>query len=499
MENTIVHYGIISILPAIIALTLAIWSKRVIESLLLGIFSGTLIMDAYANGFGHSILYSITNLFKAIAGHPSNKELGLRGMGLISGAGRAEVILVVLLLGAFITVLDKSGGAFAFGEWLSGKVKTKRGAQNSTALMGCALFTSAYFSSLATGTVFKPIYDKMKISREKLAFILDSTSAPINVLIPISGWVAYMGALMVDNIPTINDPIKGLVATIPFNFYCTVSLVMVFLVANGKIKDFGPMKKAEERMLEEKNISMKTMEESAASIEIRNGKVSDMILPLGVSVALLVILGLWNYTIANFFAVTKLPFNGNQMLIISFTIGLIIAFIKYTSSKLMSINDFLDEALEGTKSAIIGGMIIILAVTLGDLLRAAAPEGLGTAQYLQEVVGSVIPKGIVPFAVFLFASFMGFSMGTSWGVWGIMMPIAVPLTLATGGNPIVAAAAVLSGGTFGDHCSPISDTTIMSSIGAGCEHIDHVNTQLPYALISAGISSILFLIAGFIF
>lgn len=499
MENAALHYGIISILPALLALGLAIWSKRVIESLLLGILSGVIIMDAQANGLGHSILYGITNLFKAIAGHPANKDLGLRGMGLVRSSGRAEVIIVVLLLGAFITILDKSGGAFAFGEWLSGKVKTKKGAQNATAIMGCALFTSAYFSSLATGTVFKPIYDKMKISREKLSFILDSTSAPINVLIPISGWVAYMGALMIDNIPSVNDPIKGLVATIPFNFYCIVILVMVFLLANGKIKDYGPMKKAEERAALEGNVQAKAKEEVAAVSEIRNGTVADMMWPLGVSVVLLVILGLWNYTIANFFEVSKLPIGGNQMLIISFTLGLVVAFIKYTSSKLMTAKEFLDEALEGTKSAIIGGMIIILAVTLGDLMRAAAPEGLGTAQYLQEVVGTIIPKSILPFAVFVIASFMAFAMGTSWGVWGIMMPIAIPLTLAAGGNPFLAAAAVLSGGTFGDHCSPISDTTIMSSIGAGCEHMDHVNTQLPYALTAAGIAAILFLIAGFIF
>lgn len=498
MEKDVLHYGIISILPAILALGLAIWSKRVIESLMIGIFSGAMIIDANTNGIGHAILYGITNLFKAIAGHPANSDLGLRGMGLIRSQGRADTVLVVLLLGAFITILDKSGGAFAFGEWVSSKVKTKKGAQNATALMGCSLFTSAYFSSLATGTVFRPIYDKMNISREKLGFILDSTSAPINTLIPISGWVAYMGALMVDNIPGVTDPMKGLVATIPFNFYCIVILIIVFLVANDKIKDFGPMKKAEERAQKQGNLENKGQEEIAATTEVRNGSVSDMVWPLGISVFMLIVLGLWNYTIANFFHVGKVPLDGNKMLIVSFMLGIIVAFIKYTSSKLMTAKEFLDEIIEGTKSAIIGGMIIILAVTLGDMLRAQAPEGLGAAQYLGDVAGSIIPKGIVPFAVFLLSSFMGFSMGTSWGVWGMMMPIAIPLTLATGGNPYVAAAAVLSGGTFGDHCSPISDTTIMASIGAGSEHMDHVNTQLPYALLAAGIASICFLIAGFI-
>ncbi len=499
MEN-VVHFGIISILPAVVALGLAIWSKRVIESLLLGILTGVVMIDAQANGLGHALLNSIINMFNAIAGHAPNKEAGLAGMGLVKNAGRAEVIIVVLLLGAFITILDRSGGAFAFGEWLSKKVTTKKGAQNATAVMGCALFTSAYFSSLATGTVFKPIYDKMKISRAKLSFILDSTSAPINTLIPISGWVAYMATLMTDNIPEVTDGVKGLVMTIPFNFYCIVLLIMVFLMANGKIKDFGPMKAAEKRANEADEIQDAVQKEAAAAASYRKGTVSDMLWPLGVSVLMLVVLGLWNYTLPNIIKdIPKLPLGGNQMLIISFSVGLIVAFVKYTMSRLMTSKEFLDEALEGTKSAIMGGMIIILAVTLGDILRTAAPEGTGAAQYLQQVAGAVIPQSIVPFAVFLLSSFMAFAMGTSWGVWAIMMPIAIPLTLATGGNAFLAAAAVLSGGTFGDHCSPISDTTIMSSLGAGCDHMEHVNTQLPYAITAAGVASVLFLIAGFIF
>lgn len=498
MEGTVLHYGILSILPAVIALGLAIGSKRVIESLIVGIMCGAIIIDAHTNGIIHSLIYSITNTFNAIAGHPANAELGHRGMGLVKDSGRADVVIVVILLGAFITILDKSGGAFAFGEWLTKKVKTKKGAQNSTALMGCALFTSAYFSSLATGTVFKPIYDKMKISREKLAFLLDSTSAPVNTLVPISGWVAYMGVLLKDNIPGAEDPVVALVSTIPFNFYCIVLLVMVFLFTNGIIKDFGPMKKAEERALRGESF-YSDKKDNDDKAKVRNGKVSDMVWPLGVSVFLLVVLGLWNYTLAFFFELPKLPLGGNQMLIISFVMGLLVALIKYTSSNLMTVKEFLDEALEGSKSAIIGGIIIILAVTLGDIMRSAAPEGVGAAQYLQEIAGSVIPKQIVPFAVFILGSFMAFSMGTSFGVWGIMIPIAIPLTVATGGNPYLAAAAVLSAGTFGDHCSPISDTTIMSSIGAGCDHIEHVNTQLPYALTAGGIAGVFFLICGFIF
>ncbi|WP_411842855.1 Na+/H+ antiporter NhaC family protein [Salinicoccus sp. HZC-1] len=241
------HFGILSLLPSIIALTLAIVTKRVVLSLLSGILIGTIIIDANANGFIHSIIYSIVNLFATLAGTPANEEAGVYGMGIVKDASRAELIIIVLLLGAFIGVLNKSGGAYAFGHWLADKVKTKEGAQASASVMGISLFTSAYFSSLATGAVFRPVFDKMKISREKLAFFLDSTSAPINTIVPISGWVAFMGALMVDNIESVEDPIQGLIRTIPYNFYNIVMIIIVFLFAFGILKDFGPMKKAEER------------------------------------------------------------------------------------------------------------------------------------------------------------------------------------------------------------------------------------------------------------
>ncbi|MDC3411915.1 hypothetical protein NC797_02610 [Aquibacillus sp. 3ASR75-11] len=493
------HYGLLSILPSILALGFAIWSKRVIPSLLLGILTGTFIMDTNENGLFHAIIYSIVNLFKAVAGHPGTEEL--RGVGIASSPGRAEIIIVILLLGAFIGILNRSGGAYAFGTWLSSKVKSKNGAQVATAVMGSSLFTSAYFSSLATGTVFRPIFDRMKISREKLAFYLDSTSAPINVLIPISGWVAFMGALMVDNIPGVDDPIAALASTIPYNFYNLVMLAMVFLFATGKIKDFGPMKQAELKAQSDGyQEGYKVADEASTASEgtVRNGTTSDMVLPLSISVAILVVLGLWNYTVALMFDVSTVPLNGNQMLIVSFSVGILIAFIKYISSKLMTAKEFLNELFEGSKSVILGAIIIILAVTLGDLMRAAAPEGLGASAYLEQVAGGVIPSAIIPFSVFIISAFVSFSMGTSWGTWAIMMPIGVSLTLATGGDPILAAAAVLSGGTFGDHTSPISDTSVMSSVGADCEHMNHINTQLPYALVAASIAAVFFLVIGFV-
>lgn len=497
------HLGIWGLLPAVIAVGLAVSTKRVIESLILGIMSGTLLLDAHINGWGHSIPFALVNVVKSIAGHAENEEIGLRGMGIMSDPERPYVIMGVLLLGALITILDRSGGAMAFGKWISKRVKSQRGAQNATAIMGCCLFTSAYFSSLATGTVFRPIYDRMKMSRAKLAFLIDATSAPINTLIPISGWIAYMSLLMRDNIPGCEDGFAGLVRTVPYNFYCICLLIFVFLLVNGKIKDFGPMTKVVKEAGEGHDTSrlregMSEEQEKELEAKLKVGKVSDMLLPLGASILCLVTMGLWNYTVVKFTNLPKIPLTGNQILISSFSLGIGTGFFKYTLGRLMKPVEFLDNVINGSKSAIIGGMIIVLAITLGDLIRAGVPEGIGGAFYLQDIAGDVIPASIVPFGIFILASLMGLATGTSWGVWAICMPIAVPLTVASGGNPYIAAAAVLSGGTFGDHCSPISDTCIMSSIGARCNHIDHVRTQIPYGSTAAIAASVCFLLAGFI-
>ncbi|AGB40357.1 Na+/H+ antiporter [Halobacteroides halobius DSM 5150] len=495
------HYGLLSLLPTIVALGLAIWSKRVIESLLAGLLTGVLIMDTMVNGLGHSILFAIPNLFDVIVGHPANQEAGLQGIGILSGTSLPKIFIVVLMLGSFITVLEKSGGALAFGDWLAKKVKTKQGAQTATGIMGCSLFTSSYFSSLATGTVFRPIYDRIKISREKLSFFLDATAAPINVLVPVSGWVAYMTILVEENLPSVENGIAGLVKTIPYNFYNIFMIIFVFLLANNIIKDYGPMKKIEEKYARGE-IDYNDNETDSVK-DTKDGNASDMLWPLAASVISLVILGSWNYTLASvpFFSklgVPSIPLGSRDMLLISFSLGLIVAFIKYVFSGLMSAEEFLDEAIDGTKSAITGGIIIILAVTLGDMVQVAAPEGLGGAKYIAAIAKGNIYPSILPFATFFICGAMSFSLGTSFGTWGIMMPLIMPIALTAGVNPFLAVAAVLSGGTFGDHCSPISDTTVMSSIGAGCEHMDHVNTQLPYALTVASIASVFFLVAGFI-
>jgi len=312
-----------------------------------------------------------------------------------------------------------------------------------------------------------------------------------------------MSLLMRDNIPGCEDGFAGLVRTVPYNFYCICLLIFVFLLVNGKIKDFGPMKKVVREAGEGHDTArlkegMSEEQEKELQAKLKVGKVSDMLFPLGASILCLVTMGLWNYTVVKFTNLPRIPLTGNQILISSFSLGIGTAFFKYTLGGLMKSVEFLDNVINGSKSAIIGGMIIVLAITLGDLIRAGVPEGIGGAFYLQDIAGDVIPASIVPFGIFILASLMGLATGTSWGVWAICMPIAIPLTVIGGGIPYIAAAAVLSGGTFGDHCSPISDTCIMSSIGARCNHIDHVRTQIPYGSTAAITASVCFLLAGFI-
>ncbi len=493
--QTALSFGIISLLPAVIALVIAIKAKRVIEPLLFGILTAVTILDIAANGWGHAILYSIVNVFQAIAGHPADEAAGIRGMGILKGADRPELVIIVVLLGAFMAVLHKSGGALAFGTWISKKIKSKQAAQSASAVMGCLMFTSAYFSSLATGALFRPVFDRLRVSRAKLAFIVDTTAAPVMAIVPLSGWVAYMATLLRDNIP-MEDGFRGLLITIPLNFYSITALVFLFLLTSGIIKDYGPMAVEERETARGDTGSFRIHTGDEPIDEIKHGRAADMIIPLGISIVLLLVLGLWKYALSDpDDEVGGLALSVYQILIVSFSVGIIAGFIRYTLTGLMTATEFLDDAVEGTKTAIIGAMIIILALTLGDLLRASSPEGLGTGPYLKSIAGGMIPHAMVPLSAFVVSSVVAFVMGTSWGTWAIMMPIAIPLTM--GGNPYLVAAAVFSGGIFGDHSSPISDTTVMSAIGSDCDHMMHVNTQLPYTLTIAGISAGLSLIMGF--
>ena len=469
---TIIHLGLLSLLAPVVTLVLALWTKRVIESLLAGVAIGVLAIDYHANGMFHSLLYAIPNTFSSIGGHPASDTL--QGIGIVKNAGRGGLLIVVVLLGSLITILDKSGGAIDFAERFAKKIKSEIGALLAAAIVGLSIFTSAYFSIMVTGTVMQTIFDKFKISREKLSFYCDATSAPSKALLPISGWIVYMISLIEENIPgTAGNGLAACVKTMPYNFYCWLMPLFVILLSLKLIPDFGPMRIAEKRVKEEGLIHKEGSKpmiseehEEKNKLARKDGHMIDMFAPLAASVLTLLILGTWNqFKTLLGLDIPSVNIDTLQILILSFALGLVVAFIQYTAKGLMSPKEFMDHTIEGGKAAVLGAFII---------------------------------PSILPAIVFVIGAIISFATGTSWGTWAIMMPISMPLALEAGVNPFLAAAAVLSGGAFGDHCSPISDTSVLSSLAANTDHVEHVRTQLPYAIVVAVFATALFLIAGLI-
>ncbi|MBI4371484.1 MAG: hypothetical protein HY552_04220 [Elusimicrobia bacterium] len=499
-DAAVVHYGWLSLLPAAAAVAMAVKTRRVIESLLVGVALSVVVIDDRVHGAVHALVYLLPQTLSTLAGHAASATL--KGVGLAKDSSRGQLLLSVVLLGAFIAVIEKSGGSRAFAERAARRIRSEAEAVLTCFAIGISIFTSAYFGILVSGTAMKPVFDRMRISREKLAFCCDSAAAPTKALIPVSGWIAFMITLLEENIPSIRagEGLVGFLRTMPYNLYCWAVLGFIVLLALGAIPDFGPMKEAERRVktqgLLHKPGSSPMLDpeaEKKALAHVRGGGVSDMMIPLTVSVLFLLALGVWDGFITRWHP--GLPKTGVDSLTgmsTTFALGLLTALILYVRKGLMTAKEFLDFAFEGGKSTIIGAVIILLAVTLSDLMRAPAPEGLGASAFIVEATRSYIVAGWIPVLTFLISAILSFAMGTSWGVWAIMMPIAVPLALGAGMNPFLAAGAVLSGGAFGDHCSPISDTSVLSSLAANTDHMEHIRTQLPYAMAAAA-----FALAGY--
>lgn len=499
----LVHFGWYSLAPAFAAILMALFTKRVVESLLVGVAVGALILDSSVNGLLHSIIYFIPNTFITIVGHPTAAPL--EGIGMIKDADRGALILLMFLIGSFITVIDKSGGVIHFAERVIKRIKSETGALLSAWLIGLSVFTSAFFSVMVTGTLMRPVFDRLKISREKLALYADCMSVPTKALLPISGWIGFMAVLIEDNIPMVGkgNGLAGFIQTIPYNFYCWLMPFFILLLALKVIPDFGPMRKAEKRvketgLLHKEGAKPMIDSESEGLKKPKNGTTSDVFLPLSVSVIVMGVLSLWNlYFIKWFPVLPKLGIGSMQILIGAFALGIGVAMIKYVSKGLMSISEFLDITLEGGKAVIIGSLIILLAVTMGDLMKAKAPEGLGTATFLVDLLKPYLSAGWIPALTYFISCLVSFAAGTSWGTWAVMMPVSIPLALATGIDPFIVAGAVLSGGAWGDHCSPISDTCVLSSLSANTNHMEHVRTQMPYATLVGLVALVGYLLFGF--
>lgn len=464
------NFGWLSLIPPLVAIVLAIVTREVIVSLFIGVVSGVLIFT------GGSVTGTFVEVFELIVGK------------MADGEWNARILLTVALMGAMVGLLTKSGASMAFARYAQQRVKSRRGTQLITVAAGIFVFFDDYFNSLAIGAVMQPVVDKFKVSREKLAYLLDSTAAPVCVLVPVSTWAAYILSLIAAEYQKIgNDtaPLQAFFSSLPYNYYAWTTLAVIAFIAYTGF-DFGPMARAER----EAELSTGTVE---VEVTASKGTLLDIFVPVvGLIVAtLLFMVALGGYfsgaTITQAFENTN---SATAMMYGAFT-AVFIAVIWYIANKRLSLQDSMEAVVEGMKSMMISIIVLVLAWSIGGVTQM-----LGTGSYVSQLVSGNIPTLFIPLVAFLASCLIAFSTGTSWGTFAIMLPIAVPMAVTAGIDIPILIGAVLAGGIFGDHCSPISDTTILSSTGAGCNHIKHVQTQLPYALLAAGGASIGFVIAG---
>ena len=467
MEFTMIETGWLSVLPPIIAIALALITKEVYSSLFIGLFSGVLI-------------YSFFNGSGVVAAVSTSFDLMYSKI-----ADNAYMIIFLALLWAVVMLVSKSGGSQAYGRWAGARLKTKRSASLATSLLGVLIFIDDGFNCLTVGTVMRPITDRLHISREKLAYIIDATAAPICIIAPVSSW-----AVAVASEVSQTDGFNVFLSTIPYNLYALLTIVMVLMISiTGK--DFGPMKKAEER-------AMKAAADQADGDQLQTkGKVIDLVLPIVVLVVC-AILGM--AYVGGFFKGVSfseaIGYNPTAGLTLGAFAGLITALLLYLPRKLMTAREFIESIVSGIGNIVPPMLILILSWSLGGVCR----QLIGTGQFISGFVSRTsLPLGFLPFLIFIIAALMSFSMGTSWGTFGMLIPIITMICEADGAGHLLipALGATLAGSVYGDHCSPISDTTILSSTGADCKHINHVETQLPYATLVAIVCAVGYLITGF--
>jgi Na+/H+ antiporter NhaC len=492
------NFKMITLIPPIVAIVLAFITKNVVVSLFLGILSGSFIINITGN-----------NVFSALV--QAFLDLVDRSLNSLADPWNAGIILQVLAIGGVINLVAKMGGAKAIAIALAKRAKSAKGTQLITWFLGLLVFFDDYANSLIVGPIMRPVTDKMKISREKLAFIIDATAAPIAGLAIISTWIGLEVGLINDAFNTIGvevDAFGIFLNTIPFRFYNI--LILAFIVITALLaKDFGPIRTAELRArgCKYENIDNHTntfKEES--DLEPKEGvklSIYNAIIPIGtlISAALVsfyysgysqimagedkVLIQLFTSSPYSFEAI-KQAFSASDASVALFQSALfasMIAILMAVGKKIFTLSEAIEVWIDGMKGLLMTGVILILAWSLSSVIKE-----LGTAKYLVTLLSGSLPHFLLPSIIFIFGSIISFATGTAYGTMGILMPLAVPLAHSM--NPemsfiIVTTSAVLTGAIFGDHCSPISDTTILSSMGAGCSHIDHVKTQMPYALFVA--------------
>ena len=469
------YQSIWSLLPAVIAIALALITKEVYTSLFFGIIVG-------------GLLYSNFKLEGTLT-HAFNDGI----VASIADPYNVGILVFLVILGIIVMLMNKAGGSAAFGRWASEHIKSRAGAQLATIGLGVLIFIDDYFNCLTVGSVMRPVSDKSKISRAKLAYLIDATAAPVCIIAPVSSWAAAVSSYVEDG--------KGLslfINAIPFNFYALLTIVMMVFLALTDM-DFGPMAKHEKNAKENDDIfsGMKRMAEEKSEESNPKGKVIDLVLPIIVLIISCVIGMIYAggfFSGENFIdAFSNTDASVGLMLGSAVTLVIVIGY--YLIRRVLNFREITDCIPEGFKSMVPAILILVFAWSL-----KAMTDSLGAKQYVEMLVQNSADgfQYFLPAIVFLIACGLSFSTGTSWGTFGILIPITLGVFPLTDPIGIVCVSACMAGAICGDHCSPISDTTIMASAGAQCDHVTHVATQLPYALTVAAVSFVAYIIAGFV-
>jgi len=463
----------LALLPPIIAIVLALLTKEVYSSLFVGILSGALIYSNF--NIWDMILVTFDTMISKIC-----------------DSWNVGILIFLVLLGMMVSMINKAGGSAAYGRWAQAHIKSKAGAMISTCVLGMLIFIDDYFNCLTVGSVMRPVTDKFKVSREKLSYIIDATAAPVCIIAPISSWAAAVSSVAPEG-----EGLSLFISSIPYNLYALLTLFTVLFMAYIGL-DFGKMRTAELNAAQ--GIGYPVNENSNAAAESK-GTVLDLVLPILVLIGSCVTTMI--YTGGFFDAESGSYMNfvdafansdASMGLVLGAFIALAVTFVLYLPRKVISFKQFADSFVDGFKAMSSAILILIFAWTLSGVTNL-----LGAKVFVAELVRGAAAgfANFLPAIVFLIGIGLAFSTGTSWGTFGVLLPI-VCAVFPSGELMVIAVSACLAGAVCGDHCSPISDTTIMASAGADCNHIAHVSTQLPYAMTVAGVSFVGYVLAGFI-
>ena len=492
------HLGFWSLLPPFVAIVLAILTRQVYISLLIGIFLGWVVLsDGNLLQGALATIEALVNVFQ--------------------DPGNARTIMFAALVGSLIVFIQRSGGVAGFIRWIDRlleRFERQQKGRNRVViqvlawLTGLLVFVESSISVLTVGALYRPVFDRLKISREKLAYLADSSSAPSSILLPFNAWGAFIMGLLVKE--GFDDPFAVLFKSMKYNFYPILALLLALVIALWG-KDFGPMAKAERRVREGGPLlrpgATPLVAAELTEVAAKEGvapRAFNMLIPILTMVAMMPIMLAytgWDEALANrpgagffnqfFYAIGQ--GSGSTAVLVAVITSLLVSGILYRVQGIFKLRELTDLTLQG-----IAGLMPLALLMLFAFAINAVCKQLGTGLYVAEVTQAWLSPALVPCLVFLISCFIAFSTGTSWGTFGIMMAIAVPMAAQLNADPFVTIAAVMGGGVFGDHCSPISDTTILSSMASATDHIDHVQTQLPYALVAGGGAALLYLFMGFV-